>query len=139
MKKIIALCSLIIAGITLTNCTNDNNDNIDKDITSPIITIQSPNLNQLYLTNAGSGPQTAILAAEANDETRIESISLSVTNGDGTIVFQQIEENNSDTETSLSISREFETTNPGIYNVIFTAIDTEGSLRVSNPRTFIYQ
>ena len=145
MKKILLFCAILTTSITFTNCTNDNgDDNGDEDnSSSPIIAIQSPNFigPPFFVDNNGTGPDTVLLVAEATDEDGIASIGVQVTNSSGGILVEYIEENESETEiiTSLSISREFETTVPGTYSAIFTALDTNGNPITLSPRIFTFQ
>ena len=139
MKRRIILSAFLAIGMTLINCSS--NDDGNEDTTAPTISIQSPDLNQTYSTDLGNGlgPNIAILTAQGVDETKISSMILTVTNSDGTVVYQETKNSNPDTTTTLSISDGFRTTNAGVYNVIFTATDTSGNVGTSNPRIFTYE
>ena len=141
MKKILLFCAILTTSITFTNCTNDNGD--EDNSSSPIIAVQSPNFigPPFFVDNNGTGPDTVLLVAEATDEDGIALIRVEVTNDSGGILAEYIEENESETEiiTSLSISREFETTVPGTYSAIFSALDTNGNPITLSPRIFTFQ
>ncbi|QJP33944.1 hypothetical protein F0365_05770 [Nonlabens sp. Ci31] len=140
MKKTIFLSALVAIGMTFTNCSSDDDGNADT--IAPTISIQSPDLNQTYSTDQGNflGPEIAILTAQGVDNVKMETMTLTVLNSDGTVVFEETRSNNDpDNETILTISDGFETTNAGTYNVIFTATDGSGNTETSNPRTFTYE
>ena len=86
MKRRIILSAFLAIGMTLINCSS--NDDGNEDTTAPTISIQSPDLNQTYSTDLGNGlgPNIAILTAQGVDETKISSMILTVTNSDGTVV-----------------------------------------------------
>ena len=139
MRRKIILSAFLAIGMTLVNCTS--NDEGNEDTTAPTISIQSPDINQTYSTELGNGlgPDIALLTAQGVDNTKMSSMVLTVTNSDGIVVFQETRNNNPDTTTTLSISDGFRTTNPGVYNVTFTATDTNGNVGTSNPRIFTYE
>ncbi len=139
MKKPIFLSLLLAIGMTFSNCSSDDDENADT--TAPTISIQSPDLNQTYLTDLGNGlgPELVNLTAQGVDETKISTMKLTVTNSDGTVVLEDNVESTPNSDTQLLISDNFSTTNAGIYNVVFTATDASGNVATSNPRTFTYE
>ncbi|WP_196888832.1 hypothetical protein [Aureivirga sp. CE67] len=139
MKKTFLSTVLIAICMIITNCSNDDNQNIDS--TSPTISIQSPDLNQIFSTDLGSlkGPDIVLLNAYGLDDVKMKTMELTVTNSDGIIVFEKISENTPNTETLLTISELFKTTVAGTYNVVYIATDINGNKSTSNPREFTYE
>ncbi len=139
MKKTILLSALVAIGMTFTNCSSNDDQNADTN--APTISIQSPDLNQTYKTDLGNGlgPEIVILTAQGIDDIKMKTMKLTITNSDGTVVFEKTTNGSPDTETTLAIADGFETTNAGTYNVVFTATDNSGNVGTSNPRTFTYE
>lgn len=139
MKKTLLLSALIAIGTTFTNCSSD--DDTNADTIAPTISIQSPDLNQTYSTEIGFGlgPEIALLNAQGVDNVKMKTMKLTITNSDGTVVFEKTTESNPDTETTLTIADGFETTNAGVYNVVYVATDSSGNETTTNPRTFTYE
>ena len=121
-KKIISI-SLLLFGLIFSNCSN--NEEVNNDTTQPVVRIQSPIAILNYSTDIGNSsvPYRVNLKGYATDETEIKTLKLSVTNSNGIIVLEEIKENNTDSQYIVDISETFESTTPGTFTAVFTAID----------------
>ena len=137
---LIFLISLFIIGLTLTNCTSDDEENIDE--TAPTVSIISPELDQTYVAEwGGAWPEgePVTLRAKGIDDIKINTMIVTVTNSNGDIVFEKTIENVSNIEKEFMISENYTSENQDVYTVIFTAIDSSGNIGTSTPRTFTYE
>ena len=135
----ITLSPLLIIGLTFTNCTSDDAENIDEKL--PTISIISPELDQTYVAEwGGAWPEgePVTLEARGTDDVKIDTMTVTVTNSSGDIVFEKTIENTSNNDKEFIISENYVSENQDVYTVIFTAIDSSGNIGTSTPRTFTY-
>lgn len=119
------------------SCSNDEKTNYDT--TLPIVRIQSPTLLLNYSTDIGNSsvPYRVSLTAYGIDETELKTLKLTVTNSNGFIVLEKIQEKKSDSKHSINISEKFESTTPDTYTAIFTAIDGSNNIK-SESKVFTF-
>ncbi|APZ47122.1 hypothetical protein BW723_12880 [Polaribacter reichenbachii] len=134
------LIILFVLAILFTSCSTNNEENIDT--TEPMISIQSPQLNQTYVGYwGGAWPEAdkVNLIASGVDETGISSIKLTVINESKTVVFEKIVNSTTSSQTELVISENFTPQEIGTYSVIFSVTDVIGNIETSAPRTFLVE
>ena len=134
------LTYLLIIGLAFTNCTSDDDESIDE--TAPEISIISPESGQTYVAEwGGAWPEGEPVTLEAKgiDDVKINTMTVTVTNSSGDIVFEKTIENVSNIEKEFMISENYTSENQDVYTVIFTATDSSGKTGTSPPRTFTYE
>ena len=135
----IILSSLLIFGSTFMNCTSDDEENMDE--TAPTISIISPDPDQNYVAEwGGAWPEGEPVTLEAKgiDDVKIITMTVTVTNSIGDIVFEKTIENVSNNEKEFIISENYISADQDVFTVIFTARDSSGNIGTSTPRTFKY-
>lgn len=140
MKNYKIIIALFVIGFMNVSCSDNDALNKITDVIEPIISIQSPIVNQTYVGHwGGAWPEAdkVILKATGKDETLIESMKLTVLNGKGVSVFEKIVNTTVSNQTELFIAESFQPTDAGIYSVIVTVTDMNGNSKVSLPRTFL--
>ncbi len=134
------LSPLLIIGLTFTNCTSDDDENMDE--TAPTISIISPELDQTFVAEwGGAWPEgePVTLKAKGIDDVKINTMIVTVTNSNGDVVFEKTINNASNNGKEYIISESYTSENQDVYTVIFTAIDSSGNIGTSTPRTFTYE
>ncbi|MDO6739413.1 hypothetical protein [Wenyingzhuangia sp. 2_MG-2023] len=70
---------------------------------------------------------------------QVSSISITVTNTNGDIVFLKTTDNTSTNELEFTINESYTAEDQDTYTVVFKALDASGNTATSTPRTFIYK
>lgn len=140
MKNKTILTSLLFIALAATNCTKNTDKNID--VAAPSITVISPEIDQTFTTSwGGAWPEgePVTLAAKGTDDMQVSSISITVTNTNGDIVFIKTTDNTSTNELEFTINESYTAEDQDTYTVVFKALDASGNTATSTPRTFIYK
>ncbi len=136
-NNFIKLITLLTVAVINTSCSTT--EEVDIDTTAPKVLIESPSVNQTYVGYwGGAWPEAdkVIIKALGVDDTKIESIKLTVLNEIGTIVFEKTVNSVTNTQTKLVISASYTPTEIGTYSLVFTAIDLNGNIENSVSRNF---
>lgn len=137
-EKAILGLSLFIC-LSYFGCTTD--EVIKTDITDPVVSVISPELDRIYVAEWGAtwpDGEPVLLEAIGTDDVKVKSMQVIVKNSNGDIVLDKVIENLSDNKMEFIFKESFIAETEGVFTVVFTVIDSSGNEENSAARTITY-
>ncbi|KJD31441.1 hypothetical protein PK35_15150 [Tamlana nanhaiensis] len=129
MKNSKFIFALFVTTSLLVKCKCSDDEPIEHDVEAPVITIISPNNNQLYYPNSeAENLYTIVVSASATDNNNVKSGKVTITDENG--IGEMHSENGYEVYTSFSKANE------GVYILTFEFEDYNGN--VASEKRIVY-